>query len=97
MRHEQSGMGGLILAHLTENIIVSRSGKQTGMGLLELIMGFADAPAYYADGQRSILDIRDEIAAEYAPVPVEALEHYFQAFEKAGVMKISRKHPTSRP
>lgn len=55
------------------------------------IMGFADAAASYADGRRSILDIRDEIAAEYTYVPVEALELYFRAFEKAGVMTI-REH-----
>jgi hypothetical protein len=49
----------------------------------------ANAPAYYADGRRSILDIRDEIAAEYAPVPIETMELYFRAFEKAGVMSIA--------
>jgi len=55
------------------------------------IMGFSDAAASYADGRRSILEIRDEIAAEYTSVPVEALEIYFRAFEKAGVMTI-REH-----
>lgn len=50
------------------------------------IMGFADAAASYANGRRSILDIRDEIAAEYTYVPAEALELYFRAFVKAGVM-----------
>lgn len=55
------------------------------------IMGFSDAPASYADGRRSILEIRDEIAAEYTPVSVEALELYFRAFEKAGVMTIRQK------
>jgi hypothetical protein len=55
------------------------------------LMGFPDAPAYYADGHRSILDIRDEIAAEYAPVPIEIMELYFRAFEKAGVMTIGAK------
>jgi len=56
-----------------------------------LLMGFSDAPAFYADGQRSILEIRDAVAAEYAPIAVEALELYFRAFEKAGVMKILEK------
>jgi hypothetical protein len=54
-------------------------------------MGFSDAPASYADGRRSILDIRDEVAAEYTSVPVEALETYFRAFEKAGVMTIRER------
>jgi hypothetical protein len=55
------------------------------------LMGFPDAAAFYADGRRSILDIRDAVAAEYAPIAVEALELYFRAFEKAGVMKIEEK------
>jgi hypothetical protein len=55
------------------------------------LMGFLDAPAYYADGTRSILEIRDAVAAEYAPISIEALEVYFRAFERAGVMKILQK------
>ncbi|OGD21104.1 MAG: hypothetical protein A2W03_00865 [Candidatus Aminicenantes bacterium RBG_16_63_16] len=55
------------------------------------LMGFSDAAAFYADGQRSILEIRDAVAAEYAPMPIEALELYFRAFEKAGVMTIAEK------
>jgi hypothetical protein len=54
-------------------------------------MSFPDAPASYVDGHRSILDIRDEIAAEYAPVPIETMDLYFRAFEQAGVMTISAK------
>jgi hypothetical protein len=52
------------------------------------LFGIRDAAASYADGKRSILEIRDAVAAEYAPIPIEALELYFRAFEKAGVMKI---------
>ncbi len=55
------------------------------------LMGFPDAAAFYADGERSILEIRDAVAAEYAPFPLETLELYFRAFEKAGVMKIQEK------
>jgi hypothetical protein len=55
------------------------------------LMGFWDAPAYYANGNRSILDIHDGIASEYAPVPIDLLELYFRAFEKAGVMTIAAK------
>jgi hypothetical protein len=59
------------------------------MGESELrLFGFADAPAFYVDGRRSILEIGDAMAAEYAPVPIEALELYYRAFEKAGVMRI---------
>jgi hypothetical protein len=55
------------------------------------LMGLEDAAAFYADGRRSILEIRDAVAAEYAPIAIEALELYFRAFEKAGVMKILEK------
>ena len=54
-------------------------------------MGLPDAPACYADGTRSVLEIRDAVAAEYAPIAIEVLEVYFRAFEKAGVMKIIEK------
>jgi len=57
------------------------------------LMGFPDAAAFYADGQRSILEIRDAVAAEYPPIPIEALELYFRAFDKAGVMKIMERQP----
>lgn len=55
------------------------------------IWSLYDAAAYYADGQRSILEIRDAVAAEYTPIPVEEIEKYFRAFEKAGVMAIAEK------
>ena len=55
------------------------------------LFGVRDAPASYADGKRSILEIRDAVAAEYAPISIEVLELYFRAFEKAGVMKILEK------
>ena len=56
-----------------------------------LIWSLYDAAAYYADGQRSILDIRDAVAVEYTFIPIEAMELYFRAFEKAGVMTILQK------
>jgi hypothetical protein len=55
------------------------------------LFGLPDAAASYADGKRSILEISDALAAEYNPVAIEALELYFRAFEKAGVMKILAK------
>ena len=58
------------------------------LGVDELTLyGIRNAAASYADGKRSILDIRDALAAEYAPVAIETLELYFKAFEKAGLMK----------
>jgi hypothetical protein len=55
------------------------------------IFSLFEAPGYYADGKRSLLDIRNAIAAEYIPLPIETVEIYFRAFEKAGVMTISEK------
>jgi hypothetical protein len=55
------------------------------------LMGLPDAPAFYADGKRSVLEIRDAVAAEYATISLEILLLYFRAFERAGVMKIGEK------
>ena len=55
------------------------------------IMGMPDAAAYYADGQRSIRDIRDAFSVEYGPIDTDALILYFRLFEKAGVMKIRQR------
>ena len=64
--------------------------QQRGVSSLRL-MGMPDAAAHLADGKRSILDIRDAFAADYGLMSIEALTLYFQAFEKAGVMKIIEK------
>ena len=64
--------------------------RERGEGALRM-MGMPNAPARYTNGQRSILEIRDAFAAEYAPMPIDALIAYFQAFEKAGVMRIVEK------
>jgi hypothetical protein len=53
-----------------------------------VVLALNDAPAYYADGRRSVLQIREEMAAEYTLIPIEALVEYFRAFEKAGVMAL---------
>jgi hypothetical protein len=55
------------------------------------VFSIPDAPAFYADGKRSILEIHDAFAAEYAPISIEVLELYFRAFEKAGVIQILEK------
>jgi hypothetical protein len=56
------------------------------------IMGFRDAASFYADGRRSILDIRDAVAAEYGvSLPIQAMEAYFRLFESAGAMTLAQK------
>jgi Peptidase family M28 len=62
------------------------------LGVDELALyGIRDAPALYVDGKRSILDIRDALAAEYNSIPIEALDLCIKAYEKAGLMKILEK------
>jgi len=63
---------------------------QRGVSSLRL-MGMPDAAAHFADGKRSILDIRNAFAADYGLMSIEALTLYFRAFEKAGLMKIVEK------
>jgi hypothetical protein len=56
-----------------------------------LTLAVSDAPAYYANGKRSILQISEDVAAEYAPIPIGVMMDYFRAFEKAGVMTLVRQ------
>lgn len=61
-------------------------------GVAELTLyGLNDSFTLYVDGKRSLLDIRDALAAEYTSIPIDVLDLYFRAFEKAGVMKIIEK------
>jgi len=69
---------------------ITKSLRDQGTDELTLY-GIRDFPAFYANGKRSILDIRNAFAAEYISVSVEVLELYFRAFEKAGVMQIVEK------
>jgi len=50
-----------------------------------------DAPAFYVDGHRSILEIWEGSTAEYDNLPLDILRSYFDLFEKAGVMAIRTK------
>jgi len=42
----------------------------------------------FADGTRSILDIRNAISAEFGPVPVENVVNYFRNLERLGTWAI---------
>jgi hypothetical protein len=42
----------------------------------------------FADGKRSVLEIRDAVSAEYGPVPVEEVEEYFRFLERVGVVSL---------
>jgi hypothetical protein len=43
----------------------------------------------FADGQRSILDIRNAIAAEFGPVPLDDVTRFFRDLEKTGAYTIA--------
>ncbi|ATB49505.1 M28 family peptidase [Corallococcus macrosporus] len=64
--------------------------RQRGEGELRFYQ-LADAVASYANGQRSVADIRDAAYAEYGHVfPVEALVDLFTLLERGGVMTRAR-------
>jgi hypothetical protein len=76
-----------ILKAQTALIGAMRALRARGTSELRL-MGLANAPATWVDGRRSILEIAEAMAVEYAAIPADALEAYFRIFEKAGAMKI---------
>jgi hypothetical protein len=45
----------------------------------------------FADGERSILDIRNALAAEFGPVSLDAVTKFFRDLEKAGAYTIPPK------
>ncbi len=45
----------------------------------------------FADGQRSVLDIRNAISAELGPVPVETVVNFFRNGERQGQYRIAVK------
>ena len=42
----------------------------------------------FADGTRNLVQIRDAVAAEYGPAPIDELEEYFQLLESVGVVEL---------
>lgn len=85
-----SGKDVPILKAQTALIGAMNALRARGVGELRL-MGLANAPATWVDGRRSILEIAEAMAVEYAPIAADALEAYFRIFEKAGAMKIMEK------
>ena len=50
----------------------------------------------FADGSRSVLDIRDAISAELGPVKVEVVEKFFRDLERAGKWSLGTA-PAQKP
>ena len=45
----------------------------------------------FADGERSLLDIRNALAAEFGPVPLDDVTKFFRDLEKSGAYTIGEK------
>jgi hypothetical protein len=45
----------------------------------------------FANGKRTIREIRDAVSAEYEPVDVADIEQYFRFLESVGVVSIGSK------
>jgi len=44
----------------------------------------------FIDGKRNLLEIRNAVSAEYAPVPLEAVKEYFEKLEEGGHITIKK-------
>ena len=51
----------------------------------------------FADGKRSLQEIRDAVSAEYGPVDGADLEEYFRLLERAGVLTLTAPSAGSTP
>jgi hypothetical protein len=61
--------------------------REPGEGELR-VDPFEDALVSYADGARSLLDIRDAVVAEYNYLlPIEAVEDLFTVYKASGLMR----------
>jgi aminopeptidase YwaD len=57
-----------------------------------LMLGRSDSEVRnFIDGKRSILEIRNAVAAEYNPVAVKAVQNYVKLLEQMGYVKIEKK------
>ena len=45
----------------------------------------------FADGERSILDIRNALAAEFGPVPLDDVTKFFRDLEKTGAYTVAER------
>ena len=52
---------------------------------------YASEARSLADGNRSVLEIRDAISAEFGPIGIDRVMAFFQAAEKAGTMTLTEK------
>lgn len=72
--------------------IAQRTGNADVLGQVPLIKAgrfVAYEALNFVDGQRTMLEIRDAVSAEYGPLPAADVEQYFRFLERLGVVSIS--------
>jgi aminopeptidase YwaD len=75
------------------DFVNDHSGKVTRPKLLDYegLWGAGEEYAYetlnFANGYRTAVDIRDQVSAEYGPVPLELILEYLQTLEEIGVVE----------
>ena len=56
-----------------------------------VVLRWEDSTLNFADGTRNLLQIRDAVAAEYGPAPLDELEEYFRLLESVGVVELRQR------
>jgi hypothetical protein len=87
------------LNYLNDDVLTARLGKQRvaairllngDSSLLLSVQGRGELYAYeivnFIDDQRSVVEIRDAVAAEFGPLPLAVVSDYLQACEEARVI-----------
>ena len=73
------------------SIISAPSGGSAGAPRLSGVRGsggeYAIEALNFVDGRRSVRDIRDALAAEFGPVPIEHVAAYLEALETIKVIR----------
>jgi aminopeptidase YwaD len=61
-----------------------KSGQNKIMNLYNIMYELLN----FVDGKRNIMQIRNAASAEFQPLPLDAIEEYFRALEKAGIVTL---------
>ena len=56
-----------------------------------VVLRWEDSTLNFADGTRNLLQIRDAVAAEYGPAPLDEFEEYFRLLESVGVVELRQR------
>lgn len=76
--------------------IATKTGNSDVLGAVPLALRgrfVAYEALNFVDGARTLLEIRDAVSAEYAPVPAEEIEQYFRFLERLEVITLVEAPP----